>query len=171
MMKLFYRTLEKGLLSSHIVVEIKPLLGSSVSDEDLITEISQAAASEKERNLALGEKKQPKVYEVGGARPSNSPGNFDNKVDKIVAAVELLTKQVSNMQSEINNIKGDAYKTNVSDDFNSCDRRGRKAILCKNCKDIIEPPVTIVLNVARLTTWQGDVTTHYQAIRETERDC
>ena len=131
-MKLFYRTLERGLLSSYVVQEIKPLLRSSVSDEDLITAVSKAAASEKERNLALGKKKQLKVYEVGSARPSNSPGNSDNKVDKLVAAVELLTKQVSNMQSEINNIKGDGYK---SDDFNSCDRRGRNIILCKNCKD------------------------------------
>ena len=84
-MKLFYRTLERGLLSSYVVQEIKPLLRSSVSDEDLITAVSKAAASEKERNLALGKKKQLKVYEC-------------TKVDKHVAAVELLTKQVLNMQ-------------------------------------------------------------------------
>ena len=134
-MKLFYRNLERSLLSSYVVQEIKPLLRSSVSDEDLITAVSKGAASEKERNLALGKKKQVKVYEVGSARPSNSPGNSDNKVDKLLAAVELLTKQVSTLQSEINNIKGDGYKTNVSDDFNSGDRRGRNVILCKNCKD------------------------------------
>ena len=29
----------------------------------------------------------------------------------------------------------------------------------------------MVLNVARPTIWQGDVATHHQAIRETERDC
>ena len=129
-MKLFYRTLERGLLSLYVVQEIKPLLRSSVSDEDLITAVTKAAASEKERNLTLGNKKQLKVYEVGGATPSNS----DNKVDKLAAAVELLTKQVSTIQSEINNIKRDGYKTNVSDDFNSCDRRGRNKILCENCK-------------------------------------
>ena len=40
-MKLFYRTLERGLLSSYVVQEIKPLLRSSVSDEDLITAVRQ----------------------------------------------------------------------------------------------------------------------------------
>ena len=49
-MMLFYRTLERGLLSLYVVQEIKPLLKSSVSDEDLITAVSKAAASEKERN-------------------------------------------------------------------------------------------------------------------------
>ena len=32
-MKLFYRTLERGLLSSYVVQEIKPLLRSTVSEE------------------------------------------------------------------------------------------------------------------------------------------
>ena len=41
MIKLFYRTLERGLLSSYVVQEIKPLLRSSVSDEDLITAVRQ----------------------------------------------------------------------------------------------------------------------------------
>ena len=91
-MKLFYRTLGRGLLSSYVVQEIKPLLRSSISDEDLIAAATKAAASEKEMNLALGKKKQLKVYEVGSVRPSNSPGSSDNKVDKLVAAVELLTK-------------------------------------------------------------------------------
>ena len=36
---------------------------------------------------------------------------------------------------------------------------------------IIEPLVTIVLNVSRLTIMQRDVATHHLAIRETERDC
>ena len=49
-MKLFYRTLERGLLSLYVVQEIKPLLKSSVSDKDLITAVSKAAASEKERD-------------------------------------------------------------------------------------------------------------------------
>ena len=75
------------------------------------------------------------MYEVGSDRTSNSGGKCDNMVDKLVSAVELLTKQVSTLQSEINNINGDVYKKNVSDDFNSGDRRSRNIILCKNCKD------------------------------------
>ena len=134
-MKLFYRTLERGLLSSYVVQEIKLLLRSSVSDEDLITAVSKAATSEKERNPALGKKKQLKVYEVGSDKTSNSPDSCDDKVDKLVPAAELLTKQVSTLLSEINNIKGKGHKKKVSGDCNSGDRRGRNVILCKNCKD------------------------------------
>ena len=55
-MKLFYRTLERGLLSSYAVQEIKTLFRSSMSDEYLITAVSKPAASEKERDQALGKK-------------------------------------------------------------------------------------------------------------------
>ena len=134
-MKLFYRALEKGLLSSYVKQEIKPLLRSSVSREDLITAVSKTAASEKERNKALGKKKQLKVYEIGSDKTSNSAGKCDNKVDNLVSAVELLTRQLSTLQSKMNNIKGNGYKKNVSEDFSSGDRRGRNVILCKNCED------------------------------------
>ena len=40
-MKLFYRTFESSLLSSYVVQELKPLLRSGVSDEDLITAVSK----------------------------------------------------------------------------------------------------------------------------------
>ena len=40
-MKLFYRTLQRGPLSSYVVQEIKRLLRSSVSDKDLITAVKQ----------------------------------------------------------------------------------------------------------------------------------
>lgn len=85
-MILFYCKLERGLLSLCVVQVIKPLLRSSMSKKDLITAV-------KERNLALGRKKQLKVYEVGGVKTNNS----DNKVDKIVSAVDSLTKQVSTL--------------------------------------------------------------------------
>ena len=85
------------------------------------------AASEKEMNQALGKKRQLKVYEVGSDKTSISAGKCD-KVDKLVSAVELLTKQVSTLQSDINNIKGDGYKKKLSDNFNSGDRRGRNVI-------------------------------------------
>lgn len=91
-MILFYRKLERGLLSLYVVQVIKPLLRSSVSKEELITAVRKAAGSDKERNMALGRKKHLKVYLVGGVKPNNS-----DKVDKIVSAVELLTKQVSTL--------------------------------------------------------------------------
>ena len=116
-MKLFYRTLERGLLSSYVMQKIKPLLRSNVSDKDLITAVRQQL--EKERNQALGKKRQLKISELGSDETSNSAGKCDNKVDKLLSAVELLTKQMSTLQSEINNIKGEGYKKNVSHDFNS----------------------------------------------------
>ena len=75
------------------------------------------------------------MYEVDDVESSNSPGNSDNKVDKLVSAMQLLTKQVSTLQSEISNIKNDGYKTNVNGNFHSGDRSGRNGILYKNCKD------------------------------------
>ena len=75
------------------------------------------------------------MYEVGSVKTSNSPGKCDDKVDNLVSAVELLTKQVSTPQSEMKNIKGDGHKTDVNSDFNSGDRRGRNVISCKNCKN------------------------------------
>ena len=115
--------------------EIKPLLRSSVRDEDLITAVSKAVASKKERNQALGKKRQLKVHEEGSGNTGNSASKCDIKVNNLVSAVELLFKQVSTLQSEINNIMGHGYKINVSDDFSTGDRRGRNIILCKNCKD------------------------------------
>ena len=56
-MKLFYQILERGLLSSCVVQEIKPLLTRNVSDEDLITAVRKAAASQKEKNQPLGKKR------------------------------------------------------------------------------------------------------------------
>ena len=111
------------------------------------------------------------MYEVGSVKTSNSPGKCDDKVDNLVSAVELLTKQVSTPQSEMKNIKGDGHKTDVNSDFNSGDRRGRNVISCKNCKNNNRTIVAIVLNVARLTIWQGNVANHDQAIRKSERDC
>ena len=133
--KLFYRTLERSLLSSYVVQEIKSLLRSSVSDEDLITAVCKAAPSEKERGLALGKERQLKLYEVGGVKTSNFPSNSDIKVDKLLSAVQLLTKQVPTLHSEINYVKDDGYKTNVSDNSNSGDRLGINVILCKTFKD------------------------------------
>ena len=65
-----------------------------MSDENLITTVKKTAGSEKKRNQALGKKRQLKVYEVRSYKTSNSAGKCDNKVDELVSAVELLTKQV-----------------------------------------------------------------------------
>ena len=42
----FYRTLEIGLLSSYVIQEIKPLIRSNASNEDLIAAVTKALATE-----------------------------------------------------------------------------------------------------------------------------
>ena len=44
--KYFYRTLEIGLLSSYVIQEIKPLIRSNASNEDLIAAVTKALATE-----------------------------------------------------------------------------------------------------------------------------
>ena len=42
--KLFYRTLERGLLSLYVIQEIKPLKRNNASDEDIIVAVTKASA-------------------------------------------------------------------------------------------------------------------------------
>ena len=44
--KLFYCTLERGLLSSYVIQEIKSLIRNNASDEDLIAGVTKASANE-----------------------------------------------------------------------------------------------------------------------------
>ena len=46
---MFYRTLQRGLSRTYVVEEIRHLLRTSVSDEELIFELTEATAAEKER--------------------------------------------------------------------------------------------------------------------------
>ena len=105
--KLFYRTLERGLLCSYVIQEIKPLIKNKTSDEDVIAAVTKTSATEKERNLVHGKhhKKALRVYEVGGT--CNRPGQAEmdhkfntsssGKVDKLLSAVNALTKQVKSL--------------------------------------------------------------------------
>ena len=42
--KLFYRTLERGLLSLYVIQEIKPLKRNNASDEDIIAAVTKTSA-------------------------------------------------------------------------------------------------------------------------------
>ena len=46
---MFCRTRERGLSSTYVVQEIRHLLRTGVSDEELILEVTKASAAEKER--------------------------------------------------------------------------------------------------------------------------
>ena len=120
--KLFYRTLERGLLSSYVIQEIKSLIRNNASDEDLIAAVTKFSATEKERNLVQGKhqnKKALRVYEVSSTCSRSGQVEMDNKVDnsgkvdKLLSAVDALTKQVNSLKSELREIKnekrGDKY--------------------------------------------------------------
>ena len=112
--KLFYRTLERGLLCSYVIQEIKPLIKNKTSDEDVIAAVTKTSATEKERNLVHGKhhKKALRVYEVSGT--CNRPGQAEmdhkfntsssGKVDKLLSAVNALTKQVKSLFFSMNMI-------------------------------------------------------------------
>ena len=44
--KFFYGTLKIGLLSSYVIQEIKPLIRSNASNEDIIAAVTKALATE-----------------------------------------------------------------------------------------------------------------------------
>ena len=137
--KLFYRTLERGLLSSYVIQEIKSLIRNNASDEDLIAAVTKASATEKERNLVQSKhhnKKALRVYEVSSTCNRSGQAEMDNKVDnsgsgkvnKLLSAVDALTKQVNSLKSELREIKneknGDKYYSGTS--------TGSK-YLCRDC--------------------------------------
>ena len=111
------------------------------------------------------------MYEVLSVKTSNCPGKCDNKVDNLVSALELLTKQVSNLESEIKNIKGDGYKKNVNSDFNSGDRRGRNVISCKNCKDINRTTCSHCFKCGSSNHLARECCKPSSGNQESERDC
>ena len=49
--KHFYHTLERGLLSSYAIQEIKSLIKNNASDEDLIAAVTKASAIKNEKNI------------------------------------------------------------------------------------------------------------------------
>ena len=113
--KPFCRTLERGLLSSYVIQDIKPLIRNNASDEDLIAAVTKASATENERNLVQSKhhKIALRVYEVSSTCNRSDQTEMDNKVDnsgsekvaKFLSAVDALTKQVISLKSELWEIK------------------------------------------------------------------
>ena len=67
--KPFYHTLERRLLSSYVIQEIKPLIRNNASDGNLITAVTKASATEKRKKLSSDKKHHKKalrVFEVSG---------------------------------------------------------------------------------------------------------
>ena len=67
--KPFYRILERRLLSSYVIQEIKPLIRNNASDGDLIPAVTKASATEKRKKLSSYKKHHKKalrVFEISG---------------------------------------------------------------------------------------------------------
>ena len=97
-----------------MIEEIKPLIRNNAPNEDLIAAVTKASAIEKERNLVQGKhhKKALRVYEVGGTCNRPSQAEMDHKfntsssgkVDKLLSALNALTKQVKSLFFSMNMI-------------------------------------------------------------------
>ena len=168
--KLFYHTLESRLLSSYVIQEIKSLIRNNASDEDLIAAVTKASATEKERNLVQGKhqnKKALRVYEVSSTCNRSGQVEMDNKVDnsgsgkvdKLLSAVDALTKQDNSLKSELCEIKNEKRAKNIIVEVNIY----VEIVLIRT--RII---VTIVINVGRQVMSHVDVMHHHH--RETKCD-
>ena len=115
--KLFYHSLERRLLGSYVIQEIKSFIRNNVSDKDLIAAATKPSANEKERNLIQGKhhKKALRVYEVSSTSNRSGQVEMDSKVDnsgtgkvdKLLSAVDALTKQVNSLKSVLREIKNE----------------------------------------------------------------
>ena len=156
--KLFYRTVERGLLSSYVIQEIKPLIRNNASDEDLIAAVTKASATERERNVVQGKhyKKALRVYEVSGTCNRSGQAEMGNKVDnsgsvkvdKLLSAVDALAKQVNSLKCELREIKneerGSTYYSgskylcrdcfnNNKNYYNHCYKYGSSSHMVRGC--------------------------------------
>ena len=143
-----------------MIQEINPLIRNNASDEDLIAAVTKPSTTEKERNLVQGKhhKKALRLYQVsdtcnrsGQAEMGNKVDNSGSgKVDKLLSAVDALTKQVNSLNCGKSKMK-----------------KGVKHIIVEVnlyvdiVLTITRVIVTIVINVGHQVIWHVDVTHHY----------
>lgn len=102
--KLFLRTLERGLESSAVLQELRPLLKSkTVLDEDLLTAAQKAAMDEKERRLNLIRRQNPKIHSIEKDTSHLLMQQSDSL--QLATALSKLTEQVSQLQSEVTQLR------------------------------------------------------------------
>ena len=131
---MFCRTLERGLSSTYVVQEIRHLLRTGISDEELIFEVTKASAAEKERVVVQSKEKK--------SLPVHTVQEETNK--KLLNAVETLSNKLTALQAEVKDIKmGDSHgsmyrcnscKTKGVFDCNHCFKRGSVDNISRHCK-------------------------------------
>ena len=154
--KLFHRIYKEDY--SYVIQEVKSLIRNNASDGELIAAVTKASATENERNLVQSKhhKKAMRVYEISSTCNRSCQVEMDNKVDnsgsgkvnKLLFAVEDLTKQVNSLKSELweikNEKKGDKYysgsKYLYRDCFNNnknyrnhCSKCGPSSHMARGC--------------------------------------
>ena len=111
--KVFCRTLERGLSSTYVIQEIRHLLRTGVSDEELIFEVTKASAAEKER-VAV-QSKGKKTLRVNTVQEETSK--------ELLKAVETLSNKLTALQAEVKDMKmGDSHGSRYR--CNSCKTKG-----------------------------------------------
>ena len=99
-----------------VVQEIKEGLRHSISDEELIAAVAKASASEKE-HISIPSKARKRIFEVSA----------ETDQMKLLPEVESLSKQVSSLQSELNDVKQGSFQNSVTyrcseyNDVDKCD--------------------------------------------------
>ena len=93
--KVFCRTPERGLSSTYVVQEIRHLLRTGVSDEELIFEVTKASAAKKE--LVAVQSKGKKTLRVNTVQ--------EETINELLKAVETLSIKLTALQAEFKDIK------------------------------------------------------------------
>ena len=106
-----------------------------MSDEELIAAVTKASATEKERILVQGKsKKSVRVYEVGSTSGKSGQPSENDKVDKLLSAVDALTKQVDSLKFELHEMKdkkNDKYNRGSKYLCDDCNKRNKT--FCNHC--------------------------------------
>ena len=99
-----------------------------MSDEELISAVTIASSSEKERNaVQFKNKKGIKVCEVN--QGFSATVQADDRVDKLLSAVQQLTTQVGSLKNELDSLK---HENRSSD--RTVTKKGESK-RCQNCID------------------------------------
>lgn len=97
--KTFINTLETGIVNEAVRSKLRQILKEDVSDEEILTELSKAEASEKERNIKLGR------------RPTSAKVSMVNTDGVNDDAFKALQKQLQKIQNDVDVLKTSRDKT------------------------------------------------------------
>ena len=131
--KIFLKTVETGLKSTTVVNEVRPLLRQSgISDEELISSISQATQADMDRRQKQT-KPAAKVNNVGA--DDGSAGNISRILSTLSEELISLKKEVREMKKTDHQKTNSQYKSNQRRPKPACDacKGSNVAFSCTHC--------------------------------------